>query len=153
MSNYVNKTQKLKDTISTAVTFCIVGILGIIFLIFLDLELLPFHLISSNKIMFSIVLGIVFVFFIIVGLINIFRIKNLIGEAIKQENDEGEIIEHFINTYLPIVKAIEPNDFENDQDLFFERNKKIEELLKSDHPDMPYEDIEHFAEEIYEKIF
>lgn len=150
MSNYIDKSKKINDVKSTGYTFTLVGLLGGVLVVLLNFDILPFKLVSSQKLMFSIVMGIVFLVFIIIGIRSFLSLKKLKIEANSQIKEEKNIYTTIIDNYSIEIKAISGTD---DNDLYFVRNAKIEYLLKKEFPLLSESDLEHYADELYDKIF
>ena len=65
---YVEIGKKYEDVKSTAYTFLIIGCLGIVLLILLWIGILPISFSFFTQCMFTVVLGILFIFFLFVGM-------------------------------------------------------------------------------------
>ena len=68
MKIYVDQNTRLEDMKSTSWSFCIVGIAGILLLILLWMGVLPFQIVQDTKIILTVVMGILFAFFLFVGI-------------------------------------------------------------------------------------
>lgn len=67
-SIYANSTDRYKDNLSSAYTFLIFGVIGIVVIVLYDLGMIPiFSMALPSKILFNVVMGVLFVGFIAAG--------------------------------------------------------------------------------------
>ncbi|MGN0408717.1 MAG: hypothetical protein ACI4EJ_10695 [Bacteroides sp.] len=77
-SIYASSDDKYHDNLSSAYTFLVFGVIGIIFVILYDFGLIPvFSMTLSSKILFNIVMVILFVGFIVTGILSLKYSKKL----------------------------------------------------------------------------
>jgi hypothetical protein len=124
-----NKKEKAEDFKSSAYTLLIVGVIGIIALILMDLDLLPIRYVGTDKILPNIVMGALFLFFIVTGITSFRSSKRLEKEAV-DEDDLTDKIKSWVKENVTADSIKEGVYFEEDTP---EEMKyfKYSEILKS----------------------
>jgi hypothetical protein len=151
------KTQaKYKNNMESAFSLLFIGILGVVVLILLDLDIIKLSFSSVTKIMMNIVMGIVFVIFIITGIVSYIS-ANKLKTDIVLEADTTDKIKDYINSN--ITKEIIDNSIDdiNDytqEELYILRCDKISELITTN-IEGPCEEnvLSDIIEEIYDSVF
>lgn len=155
MNLYVNKTQKLKEQKSTAITFTLVAIFGFIFVALLYFDLLPIYLSNDNRVYTSVVMCIMLFAFLAIGIASFASLKKIKVEAKEQKETEDSIIENIISQYGDKLAASLPKGQpESDEyaDDYLALNQEIDDLLKIQVPNIEDAFREHLAESILEQI-
>ena len=101
---YIDPDTKLEDNRSTAVSFTIVGGVGLILLVLVDLGIIPLPLADFQKILMSVVMGILFVIFFIVGLYSFLSMKKLKSAAQSELSLDKEITDWFLQEYTGFMQ-------------------------------------------------
>jgi hypothetical protein len=83
---YQDKKEKAEDFKSSAYTLLLVGILGIAALILMETGVLPFRFAGSNKYITYIVMGALFIIFIVTGVLSLKSSKQYAKEAVLEED-------------------------------------------------------------------
>lgn len=150
---YVKKSRTLEDVRSTASTFIFLGLLGILFLLLVWNDVIYLPMESYAKLIFSIVMGALFFFFLLVGIHACYQIRTLKKEADAEEAQTHTIIEWFTHTYTAtdIDKACAVSSMEESS--YFPRSEYMKSLLTAQYPDLEEAYLDELIEEIYEKIF
>ena len=150
---YVSKDTKKEDVKSTAYTFTIVSIAGFIFLVLLLAGVLPFQLASYTKIMISVVMGIMFCIFFLIGVRSFLDIKKIAKEADDEHKQYDEISKWFQENYSA-SKIDEGLDLtEEKEQLYFLRFEKMSELINTRYPAVEEAFLDHILEDLYSEIF
>ena len=132
---YVSKKAKAADLKSTAYTFTLVSVIGIIFLILFLNDMLPFNTAFHTKVMSSVVMGIMFFIFLIIGIRSYMEIKSVSGAADEEEKAFAEITEWFrIHYTKEDVDANAENGDENQ--LYFSRYEMMQQAISEKYPDL-----------------
>lgn len=155
---YVDSKVKYEDVSSSAYTLLGFGIIGIIYLV-LEItgviNILP--MIGSMKILFYIVMGTLFIVFLIAGLISFISLKKL-----KEEINTETTITSDVNKWADDnfdATSVDSNLFsENADELdpsekYFARYNYIKELLSKQFPNINPSLAEELIENIYSKTF
>lgn len=151
---YENSTEKYKDYFSSAVTFLICGVAGLIVLLLNDFGVL--HFLSSEGasfILMNVVLGGLFIAFIVIGIMSFKHSKKAKKQAEEElsssqellgwlkENITAEKIESSYNTDIP------------DEMKYFNRSEYIKKVLLEQFPDSKSEIVESVTDYYIETLF
>lgn len=163
MKLYVDANTKLEDARSTASAFTIVGVIGIIALILLDTGALPIQLATPSQVMVNVVMGVLFLIFLMVGIRSMFSIRKLTESVDEEQNREQEILSWFRDSYRSVSQATNPipktaNDTESSGDseqseLYFSRYEQMSSHLLTQYPDLQEEYVDHLVELLYEEFY
>lgn len=151
---YVNKEAAYEDAKSTASTFLIIGILGIIALILIGLDIIPLSMETYTKVLMFVVMGALFVVFLIVGIIYQTRLSSLKTEIRKEEDLSKTVADWFFGNFTK--EAIDSRLVqipEEDEALYFARCEIMAEALKDRFPDLNESFADELLEEFYGKLF
>ena len=146
--------KKAEEYKSGADTLIIVGVLGIIMLVLLNMGVIPIALIGFSKILISTVMGTMFLLFVVLGISSRNSYKKLKAQAGEEKDLKSEL-----KSYLE--ENINPDDFDAEltddeptmEILYFRRNEKMKEMIKKAYPSLDSAFIEYIIEETYPEIF
>jgi len=154
MKNYVDQKLKHMEERSTAFSFTIVGIIGLIVVLLLDLNLLPLKVFGTQKVFMSIIMYLLFLIFLLVGIKSFVNLKKISKDMEIQEEFESDILGSFVDTYRDKLSEIaDTMEFDTEQDKFFYFNELLTEQLQKEYPKLNEGEVDHYAEQIYDKIF
>jgi Zn-finger nucleic acid-binding protein len=146
---YVKKSDKYEDLKSTAATFLLFGICG---LIFVALNL--FGIISFLEgALPLIVMTLVFVIFIIIGITSYSSSKVIKGQISKEEDVTVQIKDWLTTNITNQVLDSINNDTEADEVNFFHKIEYMKEKLKEKFPSVSDSYLEQLIEEFYNDNF
>ena len=145
MKIYINEKERYNDVKSTGYSFTIISIIGFILLILMWTNTLPINIDITNKIMTSVVMGILFTIFLIIGIKSFLSLKKIQESADNQEKINSNIITWFFDN---IDAAFDTASEEN----YFETYNTISEILTSQFPTLREEELDYIAEAIISKI-
>lgn len=150
---YVSKRTKKEDMKSTAYSFTLIGIAGIILLILLLADVLPVEIAIHTKIMTGIVMGGMFLIFLYVGLHAFSQINQLDKEADCEEDTYAKIIEWFRSTYTSSDIDAEVNLEQPEEMLYFSRYEIMGRLIQESFGDLEESFLDHIIENLYSEFF
>ena len=145
MKIYINEKERYNDVKSTGYSFTIISVIGFILLILMWTNTLPINIDITNKIMTSVVMGILFTIFLIIGIKSFLSLKKIQESADKQEKTNSNIITWFFDN---IDAAFDTASEEN----YFETYNTISEILTSQFPTLREEELDYITEAIISKI-
>lgn len=145
MKIYINEKERYNDVKSTGYSFTIISVIGFILLILMWTNTLPINIDITNKIMTSVVMGILFTIFLIVGIKSFLSLKKIQESADNQEKTNSNIITWFFDN---IDTAFDTSSEEN----YFETYNTISEILTSQFPTLSEEELDYITEAIISKI-
>ena len=152
---FIDKRSQYEDMKSSAYTFFFVGICGLILLVLIALDVIPLHMASYMKIIMSLVMGALFLFFLYIGIKSFQKTKGLEKDADAEENTTNEILTWFFahHTADDIDAAIlEFSDIEKEQ-LYFHRYEIIKTALLNHTSNLSEDYAEDLIERIYSRLF
>ena len=145
MKIYINEKERYNDVKSTGYSFTIISVIGFILLILMWTNTLPINIAITHKIMTSVVMGILFTIFLIIGIKSFLSLKKIQESADNQEKTNSNIITWFFDN---IDTAFDTASEEN----YFETYNTISEILTSQFPTLSEEELDYITEAIISKI-
>ena len=145
MKIYINEKERYNDVKSTGYSFTIISVIGFILLILMWTNTLPINIDITNKIMTSVVMGILFTIFLIIGIKSFLSLKKIQESADNQEKTNSNIITWFFDN---LDAAFDTASEEN----YFETYNTISEILTSQFPTLREEELDYITEAIISKI-
>lgn len=145
MKIYINEKERYNDVKSTGYSFTIISVIGFILLILMWTNTLPINIDITNKIMTSVVMGILFTIFLIIGIKSFLSLKKIQESADNQEKTNSNIITWFFDN---IDATFDTASEEN----YFETYNTISEILTSQFPTLREEELDYITEAIISKI-
>lgn len=150
---YISKKSKTEDMKSTAYTFTIVGILGIVLLILFATGVLPLHTANYMKVMICIVMGAMFVIFLLIGIRAFQQIKTYSDEADNEEQILAEITAWFRDSYDKAAIDATIDTAQPEELLYFSRYEVMRQYIVEKYPDVEESLLDHMIETLYTEIF
>lgn len=150
---YVSKKSKTEDMKSTAYTFTIVGILGLILLVLFAVGVIPLHTANYMKIMICIVMGAMFVIFLVIGIRSFAQIKPYSDAATTEEQLLSEILAWFRDSYDKAVIDADIDTTLQEEMLYFSRYEVMRRYITEKYPDVEDSLLDHIIETLYAEIF
>ena len=144
MKIYINEKERYNDVKSTGYSFTIISVIGFILLILMWTNTLPINIDITNKIMTSVVMGILFTIFLIVGIKSFLSLKKIQESADNQEKTNSNIITWFFDN---IDTAFDTSSEEN-----YETYNTISDILTIQFPTLSEEELDYITEAIISKI-
>ena len=100
MKIYVDEQKRYEDTKATGQCFTGVGAIGLIAIVLLDTGVIKLAALDSvNKLMVSIVMGLVFLIFFIIGMKSFMELKDISKKIDRNNSLEEEIMEYVTVTH------------------------------------------------------
>ena len=100
MKIYVDEQKRYEDTKATGQCFTAVGAIGLIAIVLLDTGVIKLAALDSvNKLMVSIVMGLVFLIFFIIGMKSFMELKDISKKIDRNNSLEKEIMEYVTVTH------------------------------------------------------
>ncbi|MCI8860243.1 MAG: hypothetical protein HFI71_12160 [Lachnospiraceae bacterium] len=151
---YVDAGKKLEDAASTAWSFTFLGLFGFGILILIWTGILPLNISYGTLLFGTIIIGILFLIFILVGIRAFFERNKL--RSVKAEEDTSicQIRQWFQEYYSAdaISNGMDEEDISIEQ-LYFLRSENIGRLLSEEFPELEESFAEYMIEDIYQMYF
>ena len=114
------------------------------------LGILTVQLADYMKVMLTVVMGAMFLVFLVVGIQSLRQYQSLKTQSEKEQDLENEIKKWFSDHY----DASEWDNFVSDEaNLYYERYEKMESMIRSAYPDLEETFLDHLIEELYADFF
>lgn len=150
MKVYVSIETKKEDMKSTAYAFLSVGILGLLLLALLWAGILTVQLADYMKVMLTVVMGAMFLVFVVVGIQSLRQYQTLKTQSEKEQDLENEVKKWFSDHF----DTCEWDNFASDgANLYYERYEKMESMIRSAYPNLEETFLDHLIEELYADFF
>jgi len=151
---YADKKDKAEDYKSSAYTLFLVGGIGLLLIILHAVGVIPFALSGTNKYMMYLVMGALFVIFIISGIMALRSAKKFEVMDV-EEKDLMKEIEAFLETIT--IEALD-RDFNWDSDAtvemkYFNRMARLKSILEMKFPDAAQDMLDKMADDYYDAKF
>lgn len=151
---YVSKRDKKDDISSTAYTFTIVGAIGVILLLLCLFGIIPIGISGYMKIMGSIVMGGMFLVFLVIGIRSFQQLKGMDEVIASEEKAFKEITDWFRTAYTKEDLTAQYTEMDQpDEQLYFIRYEWMSRLLKEKYPDLDESFLDHIIETLYPEYF
>ncbi len=154
---YQNYEEKAADNKSSAYTLLVVGVLGIIVIVLCFCDVIKVPLSESSRFMILGVMGAMFLFFIVMGVVSM---KNA-GKYAKKAESEKELTKELEKWFVEYVTAEkideglfteEEADFSEEQK-YFKRFDRMKELLSERFLNLNEGYVDRFLDKHYQDIF
>lgn len=151
---YEDADKKAEDYKSGADALLIVGVIGVVALVLLHLGVLPISLPTFTKTMITIVMGIMFVVFVVTGVLSRKSYQKLKTQASSDKDKKTDI-----SNYLK--ENINPEEFDKEltddnpsmEILYFRRMEKLKAMVFTYAEGIDVSFAEYILEEVYPEIF
>lgn len=150
MKVYVSKETKKEDMKSTASAFLTVGIAGFLLLFLFAAGILPLHVADYMKVMLSIVMGIMFFIFLLVGIHSLRQYQTLKRQSVQEQDVETTVKNWFLDHVSR--EDLDCSGADNDS-LYFERYARMESLIRGQFPNLEESFLDHLIEDLYSDFF
>lgn len=151
---YQEKNKKLADNKSTAYTFLLIGGCGLIVVLLVALDVIPFPVAAHTRILMGIVMTALFVLFLGIGAVHFRNIRSMAADADMEMNRTAEIRKWFLETYR--ADCDEKTDIAanaNTEQLYFKRYEQMQAHLHTKYDDLPEDYEEYMLEELYNTVY
>ena len=154
---YRNSKELAGENKSSAYILLPVGTLGIIALVLIWFDVIPLYSGLTSKIITSVVMGSLFVVFIVMGVLSLKNAKKLDAEAAKEGDLSKGILNYFSeNLSAKLVDEKITDDQWDDipeEERYFKRIECIRELMTNQFMNLEEGYIDHMCDEIYNKFY
>ena len=150
---YKDPAERATEYKSGAETLLLVGFVGIILLILVDIGIIPISLSFESKILVNVVMGGMFLIFLVVGFNSARTYKKLVAQTDSDDELEKKITEWFEKSVTLDMITSDENDKESEESLYFDRIKRIKEQITSNFDDVDPSFLEHLSDKIYNNLF
>ncbi len=151
---YVNNEEKAEEHKTSAVALLAVGFIGLSLMILFFIGVIPSSMSAFGKYMMCAVMGALFVLFIVMGFVSFKNSKDFSTKADSENNLTNEIKKYLNETInKETFDDIYGINAENEELKYFDRFKKIKELIYSQFMNLDDSYVERLIDEIYQDLF
>ena len=155
---YLKPDERAEEHRSSAYTLILVGGLGCIIIALFFFDILPFQMEGFSKYMITGVMGVLFILFLVMGLISMKNSQILAVKAGKEENLTKEIRNWCLNNLSATKVDEELFTSEELEELsgeikYFRRFEKIQEILNNQFLNLNEGYLDRLIDEVYPDIF
>lgn len=149
---YKNRAEKAEEFKSSGYVLLVVGVLGIICMVLIDLGILPLKL--NNLLLMNIMMNILFVIFIAFGIYSLRGAKKYAGEA----DDEKNLTKEIRKWATQNLKAPEIDDQvecteESEEIAYFKRYEYIRNAISEKFINLEENYLDYLTEHIYQELY
>lgn len=151
---YINNEEKAEDNKTSAYTLLLVGGAGLVFIVLMFLEVLPIRLTVSSKYMICGVMGVMFILFIVMGIVSLRNSKILKKKAGKENNLTREIKRWCRDTFEKeeVDEKLQVGSLPEELK-YFQRFEYMKKTIKNQFMNLDEAYLDRLIEEIYPEIF
>ncbi len=156
---YEDKNAKAGEYRSSAISLIVVGLIGIIALVLFWMGVLPFRMYGMGKIMFSGVMGFMFLVFLVMGFHSIKMYKTYLGVASKENSLIDEInafLDAMPGTDVDVqlgISSVDATDDAAQAQLYFVRMEYVKKKLFETFPELDMPLADKLADDWYNKQY
>lgn len=148
-NTYVKKADEYSDLKSTGICFIGISILGIIYLVLCQLDIIPI----SYNIVALVVLGAMFLIFIAIGISSLVKAKQVKG-MIALEEEETEQLQAWLEEHVQVERLEQMKaEAETEEEAYFAITHQIKQEIFAEYPDLEESYVEMMIEEYYDSVF
>ncbi len=148
---YTKKSKKLEDAKSSSWLFIAFGIIGLLLILAVWLNIIPIEMELYMRVLYTVVLGVLFVVFIVIGIYYTRRIKTLRRESNREERQTREIVQFITEKYpLDALDHMILADTLSPEQLYFERYDRIAALIREHFEIQDEAYLDYLIENIYQ---
>lgn len=150
---YVSGRTKAADMKSTAVTFTLVGTLGLTLLALFAFGIFPIYMAFYMKVLMCFVMGTMFFVFLLIGIRSFSQMKSCEAIADREEILITEIKTWFHENYSQTSIDAALDCTQPEETLYFARYDVIRRTLLEKYPDLEETLLDHLIDTLYGEIF
>ncbi len=152
---YENSKEKYQDNLSSAITFLVCGIAGLVIVLLNDFGVLHFFsLKGASGILTNVVLIVLFAAFIVIAFISFKAAKNAKSKIATESRTNAEILDWLSENLNPdIIDSSYDGSELADEMKYFNRSSYIKNVISEKYPDLKEEIVDAITDEYIEKIF
>lgn len=151
---YVNNEEKAEDNKTSAYTLLTIGSVGLLAIILIFFEVIPIYMSVMNKYIVTGVMGVLFLLFIVMGVVSLRNSRILFKKASKENNLTTEIKKWCVNNLLmqEIDQKLELKD-QPEELKYFQRAAYMRMMINKQFMNLDESYLDRLIDEVYPEIF
>lgn len=151
---YVNNEEKAEDNKTSAYTLLTVGCLGFLVITLIFIDVIPIYMSLTNKYIVTGVMGVLFLLFIIMGMVSLKNSRILFKKATKENNLTTEIKKWCVNNLKMEEIDRELELSEQPEELkYFQRTAYMRTAISRQFVNLDEGYLDRLVDEVYPEIF
>lgn len=148
-------SQKAENFRSGAYTLLAVGVIGLILVVLLLTGILPLSMNLFSKITTGIVMGGLFIVFIVMGISSFKSYEKQASEAVKESALKEELLRYCRENLsaAEMDSALEISGEEDGGEAYFKRSAEIKRRISENFLNLNEDYLDHFVDEVYGQIY
>ena len=156
-SVYRNSQELSNENKSSAYILLPVGILGIVALVLIWLDVIPLYSSLTSKVITSVVMGTLFIVFVVMGILSLKNAKKFDEIASKESDLSKKIFDYFSENFNQDIldEKIKDSQWEmlSSEEKYFKRIDCIKECITKQFMNLEENYVDFMCDEIYTKIY
>lgn len=152
---YVEMSTKYEDMKSTAYSFILVGAAGIVLMLLIFAGIVPLQFAAYMKGIMGIVMGGLFLIFLIIGIRSYMQLGSLKSKVQKEQADTDAAKNWFFDSFRAksVDEAMQISPEDELQQKYFQRSRFMKQQLHEQFPDYEEAFLDYLTELFYEELF
>lgn len=153
LKRYKKPMERASEYKAGAQTLLFVGFIGIAFLVLMDVGVVKLNFTTDRRLLINIVMGGMFLLFVVLGFASIKTYKKLIAQA-KIDDELEEKIVNWVNSNVTVDDLTSGEDKKTAEEmLYFNRFTKLKNKIKWQFLDLDPAFLEYITDKLYNELF
>ena len=152
-STYVDPMERAENYRSGAVVLVLVGIIGVVALILMDLNIIPINFFGSSNYLVNIVMGALFAIFIAMGVNSMINYNKLKNKASTDDELRQRIYSWIDNELDKSILDENVSEEDNEEIKYFNRTQVLSDELSRRFDDLSDDFRDYIIEDLYDRIY
>ena len=152
-STYVDPMESAENYRSGAVVLFLVGIIGVVALILMDLNIIPINFFGSSNYLVNIVMGALFAIFIAMGVNSMINYNKLKNKASTDDELRQRIYSWIDNELDKSILDENVSEEDNEEIKYFNRTQVLSDELSRRFDDLSDDFRDYIIEDLYDRIY
>ena len=152
-STYVDPMERAENYRSGAVVLFLVGIIGVVALILMDLNIIPINFFGSSNYVVNIVMGALFAIFIAMGVNSMINYNKLKNKASTDDELRQRIYSWIDNELDKSILDENVSEEDNEEIKYFNRTQVLSDELSRRFDDLSDDFRDYIIEDLYDRIY
>ena len=152
-STYVDPMERAENYRSVAVVLFLVGIIGVVALILMDLNIIPINFFGSSNYLVNIVMGALFAIFIAMGVNSMINYNKLKNKASTDDELRQRIYSWIDNELDKSIRDENVSEEDNEEIKYFNRTQVLSDELSRRFDDLSDDFRDYIIEDLYDRIY
>mgnify|MGYP003296256384 CR=1 FL=1 len=156
MAKYMDSAERAEENRTSAWTLLIVGSVGLVILVLGFFGIIPLPISGFSKYMFTGVMSVLFIVFIISGFVSMKKSKVYAEAASTEKDQKQQIIDWCVENHVAerINESLAVESIElSEEELYFKRAERLKHAVFAQFQSLGIEFLSDVADDIYDSLF